>query len=169
VGICVQSDCSSCSGADPERIAAGIERRWPDDEHLVAVPQARLDERNEGIEVARSLRRGEENAHGESLRQPRGASKRPNGKGALTQKVRRVTIGRAMARAAIGGRPAARAVLWAVRTYQRSISAHVARRCAQSPSCSEYALLAVEARGVVRGGIGAIARYRRCRLSETGA
>jgi hypothetical protein len=44
-------------------MAARIERGRPDDEHLVAVSPAGLDEAHERCEVTRSLSRGEEDAH----------------------------------------------------------------------------------------------------------
>jgi hypothetical protein len=58
----------------------------------------------------------------------------------------------------------ARAVIAVIRVYQSQISGRVARRCAQTPSCSEYAVEAIGSKGVIRGSRSAIARYRHCRI-----
>lgn len=55
----------------------------------------------------------------------------------------------------------ARVLLAAVRGYQR-VSAHTAPRCRFAPTCSAYALEALELHGVVRGGGLALARVTRC-------
>ena len=51
----------------------------------------------------------------------------------------------------------------AVRVYQREISAHRAPVCRFTPSCSEYAALALERHGAVRGSLLAGRRLLRCR------
>src|SRR3954454_1541678 len=51
----------------------------------------------------------------------------------------------------------------AVRVYQREISAHRAPVCRFTPSCSEYAVQAVERHGAVRGSMLTGRRLLRCR------
>ena len=51
----------------------------------------------------------------------------------------------------------------AVRVYQREISAHRRPVCRFSPSCSEYAVQAVERHGALRGSRLAARRLLRCR------
>jgi putative membrane protein insertion efficiency factor len=58
---------------------------------------------------------------------------------------------------------AAAAMLGAIRVYQRDISAHRAPCCRFSPSCSEYAVQAIEWHGAVRGAMLAARRLIRCR------
>ena len=55
-----------------------------------------------------------------------------------------------------------RAVLLALRFYQRVVSPYVGGRCRYIPSCSRYAYEAVERFGVVRGGWLALRRLARC-------
>jgi uncharacterized protein len=63
-----------------------------------------------------------------------------------------------------GGRRGTRsALLTAIRFYQREISAHRAPVCRFSPSCSAYAVQAVETRGTVRGLLLTGRRLLRCR------
>jgi putative membrane protein insertion efficiency factor len=66
-------------------------------------------------------------------------------------------------RAREGSGPAARAVLAAIRVYQRDVSAHRPAVCRFTPSCSEYAAQAVEQRGALRGMLLAAGRLLRCR------
>jgi putative membrane protein insertion efficiency factor len=54
-------------------------------------------------------------------------------------------------------------LLAAIRLYQREISAHRPPCCRFSPSCSEYAVQAIERRGAVRGSLLAARRLARCR------
>jgi uncharacterized protein len=56
----------------------------------------------------------------------------------------------------------------AVRAYQRYVSAHRASRCVFEPTCSQYALLAIERQGLLRGGKEALRRLWRCRAENIG-
>lgn len=59
---------------------------------------------------------------------------------------------------------AARAMIRGVRWYQRRFSAnHAVPRCKYYPSCSNYALEALERYGACRGGLLAALRLLRCR------
>ena len=58
---------------------------------------------------------------------------------------------------------AASRLVAAIRVYQREISAHRAPVCRFTPSCSEYAVEAVERHGAVRGSLLAGRRLLRCR------
>ena len=49
-----------------------------------------------------------------------------------------------------------------IRFYQRSISPGLPPRCRFSPTCSQYALEAVEKYGAARGGWLALRRFLRC-------
>lgn len=49
-----------------------------------------------------------------------------------------------------------------INAYQRRAPAQVRRRCAQTPSCSEYFVLAVEKDGVLKGGRRGWDRLKRC-------
>jgi putative membrane protein insertion efficiency factor len=66
-------------------------------------------------------------------------------------------------RAEPGGRRGSRALLAAIRIYQREISAHRPAVCRFTPSCSEYAAQAIETRGAARGVALAARRLLRCR------
>ena len=56
-----------------------------------------------------------------------------------------------------------RAVIWLIRFYRRQISPHKKKPCCRYiPTCSEYALTAVERFGVFRGGGMAVWRILRC-------
>ena len=50
----------------------------------------------------------------------------------------------------------------AIRFYQRNISPLCPPRCRYIPTCSEYALEAVEKYGAVKGGWLAVKRISRC-------
>lgn len=52
--------------------------------------------------------------------------------------------------------------LWFLRLYKRWISPSLAPSCRYVPTCSEYAMEAVERYGVLRGGIKAVWRLLRC-------
>ncbi|NJC82546.1 membrane protein insertion efficiency factor YidD [Planosporangium mesophilum] len=73
--------------------------------------------------------------------------------------------GTATASAEAGRRPsrAVAAFVGAVRVYQREISAHRRPCCRFTPSCSEYAVRALQAHGVRRGLSLAARRLLRCR------
>jgi putative membrane protein insertion efficiency factor len=60
-------------------------------------------------------------------------------------------------------RRGAAALLAAIRLYQREISARRPPCCRFSPSCSQYAVEAIERRGAVRGVLLAVRRLGRCR------
>ena len=49
-----------------------------------------------------------------------------------------------------------------IRAYQRLISPLLGPRCRFHPSCSQYALVAIERHGVVKGGWLALRRIARC-------
>jgi uncharacterized protein len=49
-----------------------------------------------------------------------------------------------------------------IRAYQLFISPWTASSCRYYPSCSQYALIAIERHGVVRGGWLALRRLGRC-------
>ena len=53
-------------------------------------------------------------------------------------------------------------VIAAIRFYQRKISPGLPPRCRYIPTCSEYALEAVEKYGAVKGGWLAARRIARC-------
>jgi uncharacterized protein len=59
--------------------------------------------------------------------------------------------------------------------YRDRVSSRLSRRCAYDESCSAYALRQLTERGLVRGGLAALRRYRTCnadmaeRLSQAAA
>ena len=55
-----------------------------------------------------------------------------------------------------------RLVLLPVHLYQRLVSPFLPARCRYHPSCSAYAVQAVETYGILRGGILAAWRLMRC-------
>lgn len=55
-----------------------------------------------------------------------------------------------------------RAMLWLIRFYRAAISPHLPPSCRYTPTCSEYALEAVEKYGALKGGYLAIRRILRC-------
>lgn len=55
-------------------------------------------------------------------------------------------------------------VLRLLRFYQRSISPYTPPRCRYYPTCSNYAIQAVEERGVCIGGLLALRRFLRCNI-----
>lgn len=54
------------------------------------------------------------------------------------------------------------AMLALIRFYQRQISPWFPRRCRFSPTCSQYALEAIEKYGALKGGWLALKRICRC-------
>jgi putative membrane protein insertion efficiency factor len=52
--------------------------------------------------------------------------------------------------------------LWTLRTYKRWVSPLLPSSCRYLPTCSEYALEAVDRFGVLRGGLMATWRLLRC-------
>jgi uncharacterized protein len=55
-----------------------------------------------------------------------------------------------------------RLATWPIRFYQRYISPLKPPMCRFSPTCSQYAVEAVEAHGILRGGAYAVWRIMRC-------
>lgn len=55
-----------------------------------------------------------------------------------------------------------RALIAAVRWYQRHISAHTNPTCRFTPTCSQYAIEALDRFGAVRGSLLAVWRILRC-------
>ena len=55
-----------------------------------------------------------------------------------------------------------RALLWLIRFYQRSVSPMHRPCCRFIPTCSQYALEAIEKYGAVKGGFLALRRILRC-------
>ncbi|HIU19414.1 MAG TPA: membrane protein insertion efficiency factor YidD [Candidatus Limiplasma stercoravium] len=53
-------------------------------------------------------------------------------------------------------------LLWLIRFYQRHISVHTPPCCRFQPTCSQYALTAIERYGALRGGLMAAWRLVRC-------
>jgi putative membrane protein insertion efficiency factor len=53
-------------------------------------------------------------------------------------------------------------VLAALRFYKRSISPQLPPACRYTPTCSEYAIEAIERRGVIVGGLLATKRVLSC-------
>ena len=58
--------------------------------------------------------------------------------------------------------PVARALMFVVRGYKRYISPLLPDACIYSPTCSEYALEAIEKYGAAKGSWLAIRRILRC-------
>jgi uncharacterized protein len=55
-----------------------------------------------------------------------------------------------------------RLVTWPIRVYQRWISPYTPAMCRFRPTCSQYAVEAVEHHGVFKGGLYATWRLLRC-------
>jgi len=53
-------------------------------------------------------------------------------------------------------------LIWLIRLYQRYAKSETRLRCCFTPSCSEYAILAIDKYGAIRGGYKAIRRLFRC-------
>ena len=49
-----------------------------------------------------------------------------------------------------------------IRSYQRKISPLFPPRCRYYPTCSQYAVTAIERFGIIRGGLLAVWRLLRC-------
>ena len=58
--------------------------------------------------------------------------------------------------------------IWCIRVYQRFAPARVRLRCVFTPSCSEYAIQALQKYGVLRGVPKILARLLRCHYSNGG-
>ena len=55
-----------------------------------------------------------------------------------------------------------RALLWLIRFYRRQISPAMPPSCRFIPTCSEYALEAVQKYGALKGGYLAVRRVLKC-------
>jgi putative membrane protein insertion efficiency factor len=55
-----------------------------------------------------------------------------------------------------------RALIWLLAAYKRRISPLLPRACRFTPTCSEYARLAIEKDGAWRGSARALGRILRC-------
>jgi len=58
--------------------------------------------------------------------------------------------------------------VWMVRAYQLAISPLLPPRCRYMPTCSEYAVMAIEKHGALRGLYYAIRRVIRCHPFKAG-
>lgn len=61
-----------------------------------------------------------------------------------------------------------RALMLLVRVYQLAISPLLANHCRFEPTCSRYALIAIERHGVFKGSWLAVRRISRCRPGVAG-
>lgn len=61
-----------------------------------------------------------------------------------------------------------RAVLALLHFYKRFLSPWLPRACRFSPTCSEYAVLAIRRQGLVRGGFRSLGRLARCQPFHPG-
>lgn len=59
--------------------------------------------------------------------------------------------------------PLARVMSWPVHAYRAVFSAHVGHNCRFQPTCSVYALEALEKHGGLKGGWLTLRRIGRCR------
>ena len=55
-----------------------------------------------------------------------------------------------------------RVLLWLLRFYKREISPLLPNACKYTPTCSEYAMEAIEVHGVLKGSLLAVWRLLRC-------
>ena len=53
-------------------------------------------------------------------------------------------------------------ILLLIRFYKRAISPYLPEACRFKPTCSEYAYVAIERFGILKGGVMAIWRILRC-------
>lgn len=56
----------------------------------------------------------------------------------------------------------AKAMIWMIRWYQRSISPSLGANCKYLPTCSQYAVEAIAKYGAFKGGLMAAWRILRC-------
>ena len=61
-----------------------------------------------------------------------------------------------------------KAVLGLIRMYQKIISPLLGPRCRYYPTCSHYAVLAIEKYGLIKGGLKALWRILRCNPFSSG-
>ncbi len=67
------------------------------------------------------------------------------------------------------GRAALALFIWPIRLYQMTLSKALPPLCRFEPSCSRYAVQAIERHGALRGSILAVLRVMRCNpFSEGG-
>ena len=59
-------------------------------------------------------------------------------------------------------RPLTRAIVLAIGAYRRFLSPLIGRHCRYEPTCSAYAMEALEVHGMVRGSALALRRIARC-------
>lgn len=59
-------------------------------------------------------------------------------------------------------------LIWSVKVYQAYAKAETRIRCCFTPSCSDYAILAIKKYGAVIGGIKTISRLQRCHAPNGG-
>ena len=71
-------------------------------------------------------------------------------------------------RGVVHRRPVARLVTRLIRGYQTTLSPGLGPACRYLPSCSDYALQAIERYGVVRGGAMTVWRLLRCNPLSAG-
>ena len=55
-----------------------------------------------------------------------------------------------------------RAIIGVIRLYQRRVSPHLGNHCRFTPTCSQYAIEAVQQRGVIMGLLLGFYRILRC-------
>jgi putative membrane protein insertion efficiency factor len=79
-------------------------------------------------------------------------------------------VGRRFETAAVGPclSPLARGVVALVRAYQRLAAPGLRASCRFTPTCSDYAIQAVERSGAFIGGVRAVRRVLRCRPPNGG-
>ena len=53
-------------------------------------------------------------------------------------------------------------MIWFIKIYQNRAKFETRLRCCYEPSCSEYAILAIQKYGVIKGTVKAIKRLKRC-------
>lgn len=53
-------------------------------------------------------------------------------------------------------------VIFLIKLYQRFISPLIPGKCRYYPTCSNYAVMAIEKYGLIKGGIKAVYRILRC-------
>ncbi|MBK7014174.1 MAG: membrane protein insertion efficiency factor YidD [Sulfuritalea sp.] len=64
--------------------------------------------------------------------------------------------------------PLVRPLQWLIRGYQIAISPMLGNRCRYFPSCSEYAIEALEKHGMFKGGWLGVRRIGRCHPWQPG-
>jgi hypothetical protein len=67
-----------------------------------------------------------------------------------------------MSQGSIRQRPLPALAVFLIRVYQKLLSARLGRNCRYFPSCSQYAIEAIERHGIVRGTFLGVRRLARC-------